>query len=74
MREYHITRIPKDNETSNNLIVKAKHELLGRFEQKDDKSELMTRETSSGSQVYNKPETVVIENLPGEECPGAYTG
>ena len=57
------------------MVVRAKHDLLGRFEQKDDKSELMTRETSSGSLVYTKPETVMIEsNLQGEECPGAYTG
>lgn len=74
IREYYITRIPRESETSTNQLVSAKLEQLGRFEQVDDESELVTRETCSGSLVYHKSETVVIEGVDGEACPGTYTG
>ena len=46
------------------------------FGQRDEKSELMTRETSTGGLIYHKPETVLIESMQeaDEECPGSYTG
>ena len=47
---------------------------MGIFEATDDRSELLLRETSSGALIYNKPETVIIENEQEEECPGIYTG
>ena len=74
MRDYYITRIPNENEKSSNYTVSTKHDQLGIYSQRDEKSELMTRETSSGALIYNKPETVIIENMHDEENPGAYIG